>query len=149
MPQIAQFSDTVASQVFWMLVFFGLIFFVIGRGMVPKVMATMEARDQQIAADLAILHGARLRHESRTHPVKHHAIELARFGQGHDLCDMLWRDVRQQIDHDRSIGRARDFDGQVRAGAINRILGHSGNRHSRSQKAAQKEFIEHQPPPAR
>ena len=53
MPQIAQFSDTVASQVFWMLVFFGFIFFVIGRGMVPKVMATMEARDQQIAADLA------------------------------------------------------------------------------------------------
>ena len=27
MPQIAQFSDTVASQVFWMLVFFGFIFF--------------------------------------------------------------------------------------------------------------------------
>ena len=59
MPQIAQFSDTVASQVFWMLVFFGLIFFVIGRGMVPKVMATMEARDQQIAADLAAAEAAR------------------------------------------------------------------------------------------
>ena len=59
MPQIAQLSETYASQVFWLLIFFGLIFFVIGRGMVPKVMATVEARDGQIAADLAAAEGAR------------------------------------------------------------------------------------------
>jgi F-type H+-transporting ATPase subunit b len=59
MPQIAQLSETFASQVFWMLIFFGLIFFVIGRGMVPKVMATVEARDKQIAGDLAAAEAAR------------------------------------------------------------------------------------------
>ncbi|HEX7751412.1 MAG TPA: ATPase [Novosphingobium sp.] len=59
MPQIAQLSETFASQVFWMLVFFGLVFFVIGRGMVPKVMATVEARDKQIANDLAAADAAR------------------------------------------------------------------------------------------
>jgi F-type H+-transporting ATPase subunit b len=59
MPQIAQLSETFASQVFWMLVFFGLVFFVIGRGMVPKVMATVEARDTQIAGDLAAADAAR------------------------------------------------------------------------------------------
>ncbi|MBA4353454.1 MAG: ATPase, partial [Novosphingobium sp.] len=42
MPQIEQLATTYASQVFWLLVFFGIIFFVIGRGMVPKVMATMD-----------------------------------------------------------------------------------------------------------
>ena len=53
MPQISQLAATYASQIFWMLVFFGIVFFVVGRGMVPKVMATVEARDSQIAADLA------------------------------------------------------------------------------------------------
>lgn len=59
MPQIAQLSETYASQIFWSLIFFGLVFFVIGRGMVPKVMATVEARDSQIAADLAAAQAAR------------------------------------------------------------------------------------------
>ena len=35
MPQIAQLAETWSSQVFWLLVFFGITFFVIGRGMVP------------------------------------------------------------------------------------------------------------------
>ena len=59
MPQIAQLSQTYASQIFWVLLFFGFIFFVIGRGMVPKVMATVEARDGQIASDLAAAEAAR------------------------------------------------------------------------------------------
>jgi F-type H+-transporting ATPase subunit b len=38
---------------------FGLIFFVIGRGMVPKVMATVDQRDKQIADDLSAAEAAR------------------------------------------------------------------------------------------
>ncbi len=59
MPQIAQLAETYASQIFWLLIFFGFTFFVIGRGMVPKVLATVEARDSQIAADLAAAQAAR------------------------------------------------------------------------------------------
>ena len=59
MPQIAQLAETYASQIFWLLMFFGFTFFVIGRGMVPKVLATVEARDSQIAADLAAAQAAR------------------------------------------------------------------------------------------
>jgi F-type H+-transporting ATPase subunit b len=59
MPQIAQLAETFASQIFWMLVFFGFVFFVIGRGMVPKVMATVESRDRQVATDLAAAQAAR------------------------------------------------------------------------------------------
>lgn len=59
MPQIAQLSATYASQIFWILLVFGFIFFVIGRGMVPKVMATVEARDKQIAQDLVAAETAR------------------------------------------------------------------------------------------
>ena len=59
MPQIAQLSETYASQIFWVLLFFGLIFFVIGKGMVPKVMETVAVRDKQIADDLAAAEAAR------------------------------------------------------------------------------------------
>jgi len=59
MPQISQLADTYFSQVFWMLVFFGLTFVIVGRGMVPKVMATMADRNQRIAADLAAAESAR------------------------------------------------------------------------------------------
>ncbi|HKT85800.1 MAG TPA: ATPase [Novosphingobium sp.] len=59
MPQIAQLSATYASQIFWILLVFGFIFFVVGRGMVPKVMATVEARDKQIAQDLVAAETAR------------------------------------------------------------------------------------------
>lgn len=59
MPQIAQLAETYSSQIFWLLIFFGFTFFVIGRGMVPRVIATVEARDAQIAADLAAAQAAR------------------------------------------------------------------------------------------
>ncbi|QKG71823.1 F0F1 ATP synthase subunit B family protein [Erythrobacter mangrovi] len=59
MPQIAQLAETWSSQLFWLFVFFGFTFFVIGRGMVPKVMATVAQRDEQIAGDLAAARAAR------------------------------------------------------------------------------------------
>ncbi len=59
MPQIAQLAETYASQIFWLLLIFGLVFFVIGRGMVPKVMETVGFRDKQIADDLAAAQAAR------------------------------------------------------------------------------------------
>lgn len=59
MPQIAQLAETYSSQIFWLLVFFGITFFLIGRGMVPKVMSTVELRDKQIADDLAAAQAAR------------------------------------------------------------------------------------------
>ena len=59
MPQIAQLAETYSSQIFWLLVFFGITFFLVGRGMVPKVMETVSVRDKQIADDLAAAQAAR------------------------------------------------------------------------------------------
>ena len=59
MPQIAQLATTYASQVFWLLVFFGLVFFVIGKGMLPGVVSTIDQRDKRIADDLAAAEAAR------------------------------------------------------------------------------------------
>jgi F-type H+-transporting ATPase subunit b len=59
MPQIAQIAATYASQIFWLLIVFGLIYFGIGRGMLPKIEATVDARDKKIADDLAAAQAAR------------------------------------------------------------------------------------------
>ena len=59
MPQISQLAATYASQIFWLLVTFGLVFFVVGRGMLPRVQATIDGRDGRIAGDLAAAKAAR------------------------------------------------------------------------------------------
>ena len=59
MPQIEQLAEIYASQIFWLAVVFGLIFFGIGYGMLPKIQSTIEARDSRIANDLAAAEAAR------------------------------------------------------------------------------------------
>lgn len=59
MPQIAQIDATFASQLFWLAITFGLIFLVIGLGMVPKISGTVEARDRRISDDLEAAQRAR------------------------------------------------------------------------------------------
>jgi F-type H+-transporting ATPase subunit b len=59
MPQINQLSEIFFSQLFWLIVVFGIIYFVIGRGMVPKIRGTVDAREGQIAADLERAQAAR------------------------------------------------------------------------------------------
>ena len=52
MPQITQLAEVFASQLFWLAVFFGLIFFGIGRGMLPRVRSAIDQRDSKVADDL-------------------------------------------------------------------------------------------------
>ncbi len=59
MPQIAQIGEIFASQLFWLAIFFGAIFVVIGLGMLPKIQSTVDLRDARIAADLEAAHSAR------------------------------------------------------------------------------------------
>lgn len=59
MPQIAQIDATFASQLFWLIITFGLIFLGVGLGMVPKISSTVEARDQRISGDLEAAERAR------------------------------------------------------------------------------------------
>ena len=62
MPQLAQLALVYQSQWFWLLLVLGAIYFFVGRGIVPKVEATVEDRDARIAADLA--EAERLRDEA-------------------------------------------------------------------------------------
>jgi F-type H+-transporting ATPase subunit b len=59
MPQIEQLPQIFFSQLFWLLLVFGIIYFWIGRGMVPKIQSVVEDRDRKIADDLAAAQRAR------------------------------------------------------------------------------------------
>ena len=59
MPQLTQLSDVILSQLFWLAITLGFIYFIIGRGMVPRIQSTVDKRDQQIAGDLAAAEQAR------------------------------------------------------------------------------------------
>ena len=60
MPQIAQIASTYAGQIFWLLIVFGLIYFGIGRAMLPKIEATVDMRQRKVADDLAAAEAARV-----------------------------------------------------------------------------------------
>ncbi len=59
MPQLSQLSEVLLSQLLWLAVALGFIFFVIARGMVPKIQATVHERERKIAGDLEAAQHAR------------------------------------------------------------------------------------------
>lgn len=61
MPQLEQIAATYGSQLFWLLLTFGLVYLIVGRGMVPRVQQTVDGRDRRIADDLAAAEAARAR----------------------------------------------------------------------------------------
>ena len=59
MPQINQLADAAYSQFFWLLLVLAILYFGIGRMMLPKIQSTVDSRDQRIAGDLAAAQDAR------------------------------------------------------------------------------------------
>lgn len=64
MPQIEQLPAIFFSQLFWLLLVFGILYFGIARGMVPKIQAVVDRRDRKISEDLAAAQRAREEAES-------------------------------------------------------------------------------------
>src|SRR3546814_2969157 len=93
MPQISQFAESwyAASQIFWVLLTFGFVFFVIGRGMLPKIEATVDARDRKVADDLAAAKAA------------------------HAAADALEESYRQQSDESRAAAQKAVTDAKDKA----------------------------------
>jgi F-type H+-transporting ATPase subunit b len=87
MPQIAQIAATYASQIFWLLLTFGILYFGIGKGMVPKIVSTVDAREGRIAGDLAAAVAARAQAATAFEQQVHAAdAEIAERLGHHDLA---------------------------------------------------------------
>ena len=59
MPQIDQLSQIFGSQLFWLLLVFGIIFFGVARAMLPRIQSVVSAREQSIAKDQQLAEAAR------------------------------------------------------------------------------------------
>ena len=59
MPQLNQLAEVAFSQFFWLLLVLALIYFGIGRFMLPKIQSTVDARDKRVAEDLEAAQAAR------------------------------------------------------------------------------------------
>ncbi len=59
MPQINQLALVYQSQWFWLLLVLGVIYFAVGRGMVPRIEAVVDNRNARIQGDLAAADAAR------------------------------------------------------------------------------------------
>ena len=94
MPQIVQLPVIFVSQLFWLAVVFGILFFGIARGMVPKIQATVELRERTIAADLASAQAARAAAEE-TEAAYRAAMDVSR-----SEAAALTREARQASAHE-------------------------------------------------
>jgi len=93
MPQIAQLGLTILSQWSWLLLVLAVIYFFVGRGILPKVEATVDARDARIAGDLA---------------------EAARLQQAVEQSEIAWR---EKINAARDAGRTATDAAQAKGAA--------------------------------
>ena len=94
MPQLAQLALVYQSQWFWLLLVLGAIYFFVGRGIVPRVEATVDARDAKIAGDLA--EAERLRDEAdRTEEAWR-----TRINEGHAEAQAMIAKARAKADAD-------------------------------------------------
>ena len=59
MPQLNQLPEIWWSQLFWLTIVFGIIFFGIGLGMLPKIRSTVDDRQNKISEDLEAAQAAR------------------------------------------------------------------------------------------
>src|SRR4029453_8758849 len=100
MPQLAQLPEIWWSQLFWLAVVFGIIFFAIGLGMLPKIQSRVDTREKKIAEDVELPEAPRAAAEETEAPWRERMdaarAEAARVAQ----------DARQKS--------ARDMEAKVR-----------------------------------
>ncbi|MDH7973081.1 ATPase [Sphingomonas sp. AR_OL41] len=77
MPQLSQIGEIYASQLFWLAVVFALIYFGIGRAMVPRIERTIDDRDARIKGDLDAAEAARAAASTLDHDY-HAGLDAAR-----------------------------------------------------------------------
>ena len=99
MPQLSQLALVYQSQWFWLLLVLGAIYYFVGRGIVPKVEATVDQRDAQIAADLA--QAERLRAEAdateEAWRAKINDAHAQAQALAHDAKDRSLRDTEKRV----------------------------------------------------
>ena len=118
MPQIEQLPYIFFSQLFWLLVVFGIVFFVIGRGMVPKIQSTVELREKKIGEDLERAQAARAEAEETEAEWRARMdaarADAARLAQDARQKSALETEERLKAATDKIHGKVESAEGKIR-----------------------------------
>ena len=118
MPQLSQLSEVYLSQFLWLAVALGFIFFVIARGMVPKIQATVEARESRIASDLERAQAARKEADETEAAWRARMdaarAEAARIGQEAKQASALDTEAKVKAAADKISVKLESAQGQIR-----------------------------------
>jgi F-type H+-transporting ATPase subunit b len=119
MPQLSQLSEVYLSQFLWLAIALAFIFFVIARGMVPKIQATVDAREQRIAGDLEAAQKAR-EAADETEAAWRQRIDAARAEAAHIAQEAKQASAREteakvKAAADKINGRVEAAEGKIRA----------------------------------
>ena len=134
MPQIAQIALVYQSQWFWLLLVLAGIYFFVGKGIVPKVEATVDQRDATIAADLAAAEAARA--EADAAEAQLLANDQAAYGQllaryRRQVLALVWRMVSDREEAQDLAQEAPYGDGSDEPGGRGRM---TSSGHMRARK---------------
>jgi F-type H+-transporting ATPase subunit b len=118
MPQLSQLSEVYLSQLLWLAVALGFIFFVIARGMVPKIQATVDQRESKIAGDLEAAQQARAAADeteaawrSRMDSARAEAARLAQEAKAHSARET---EARVKAAAEKINLKAQSAEGEIR-----------------------------------
>jgi F-type H+-transporting ATPase subunit b len=121
MPQIEQLPFIFFSQLFWLLLVFGIIYFAIARGMVPKIRSVVDDRDRKISDDLAAAQRAREEAEAaeaayreRIDVSRRQALKLAQEAKQQAAIEA---EQRLKVIDEQIGARVAEAEAQIRAAA--------------------------------
>ena len=115
MPQLNQLSVVLLSQFFWLAIVLGLIYFGIGKAMVPKIQSTVDERDKKIADDLAAAEAAR-RKADETEEAYRQRMDASR-AEAMRLTSAAKADVAREIEKKAAKADASNLAKLDKAGA--------------------------------
>ena len=135
MPQITQLPLIIFSQLFWLAIVFGIVFFGIGRGMLPKIQSTVDLREKKIADDLERAQAA------RTEADEKEAAWRSRMDAARAEAARLGQEAKNES--------ARDTEAQVKAAADKIGLKVEGPRPRSAKRSRQRAPRSNPSPPKR
>jgi F-type H+-transporting ATPase subunit b len=98
--------STFSSQIFWLIICFGTLYWLLSRRALPRVSEILEARQDRIAADLD--QAQRLRREAEAALATYEKA----VGQAHDEAQGLLADVQNRLQAEAA-GRQAELDRQL------------------------------------
>jgi F-type H+-transporting ATPase subunit b len=98
--------STFSSQIFWLIICFGTLYWLLSRRALPRVSEILEARQDRIAADLD--QAQRLRREAEAALATYEKA----MGQAHDEAQALLAEVQNRLQAEAA-GRQAELDRQL------------------------------------